>query len=63
MTLVQILQPSAAYPCPSYSYFFQGAEICDSEICRRPEARSEFVGNLHRVLIGGIANALVQISP
>lgn len=43
--------------------FFQGAEIRDSEICRRPEARSESAGSLHRVLVGGIATALVQISP
>lgn len=60
---MQILQPAAAYSCPSHSYFFQGAEICDSEICRGPEARSEFVGSLHRALVGGIATALVQISP
>lgn len=63
MTLVQIPQQATSYSCPSYSLFFQGAEIRDSEICRRPEARSEFVGSLHRVLVGGIATALVQSSP
>lgn len=46
------------------SFLFQGAEICDSEICRRPEARGEFIASLQRVLIGGTASVLVQkISP
>lgn len=61
---MRILQPATAYSCPFNFFSFQGAEIRDSEICRRPEARSEFIASLHRVLIGGIASILVQkISP